>query len=109
MLQNFNDENFFTEVQEAKKPLLVIFWGQGCYPCKMTIPEMEKLAEKHGQELIVGEVNTDENFNLARQFQIQVVPTLIMFKDGEPLAMSAGYQDVDGLIETFGPYFLQAE
>ena len=75
-------DTFQTEVLGASKPVVVDFWAEWCGPCKMIAPALEEISEENDQVEIV-KVNIDENQELAVQFGIRSIPTLMIFKDGE--------------------------
>ena len=82
-------KNFEEVVVKSKKPVLVDFWAVWCGPCKMLAPTIAEIAEEH-PEIVVGKVNVDDNPGLARKFGIMSIPTLIAFKDGQPVKKSVG-------------------
>lgn len=85
-----NDRNFQQEVLESTVPVLVDFWASWCMPCRMLAPTVEKLAEENQGKLKVCKLNTDENQNIAAQYGIQGIPTLILFKEGQEVDRSVG-------------------
>jgi thioredoxin 1 len=75
--------NFGSEVKESSVPVLVDFWAEWCGPCKAIAPVLDELANLHNGKLKIGKVNVDENQDLAAQYGIRAIPTLIIFKNGE--------------------------
>ena len=76
-------ETFENEVINSDKPVLVDFWATWCGPCKMVAPVIEALAEEYSGKIKVGKVNVDEQGELAMQYKIVSIPTVLIFKDGE--------------------------
>ncbi len=94
------DSNFNKEVIDSKGKVLVDFWASWCRPCRMLAPIVEEYANKHN-DIKVGKVNIDEERELAIQYQIMSIPTLIMFEDGRPTQIHTGFTDLDGLEREF--------
>ena len=86
----FTDENFQQEVQEGYS--LVDFWAPWCGPCRMVGPIIEQLAEDYGDKVKVGKLNVDENQQTAMSYRVMSIPTVILFKDGEPVEVMIGAQ-----------------
>jgi thioredoxin 2 len=85
------DETFFdTLVRRAKVPVLVDFWAAWCGPCRMMAPELEKLAASRAGQILVAKVNTDAHPELARRFSIEALPTLVLFRQGQPTQRLSG-------------------
>ena len=80
----------------SDKPLLIDFYATWCGPCKMLAPILEEVAAAHPEVTCV-KVNVDEEEDLARQFRIQVIPTLVFLKKGEILKTTTGYMNADAL------------
>ncbi len=82
-------ENFDTEVLQAKGTVLLDFWATWCGPCRMLSPIVDEVANAHA-DLKVGKVNVDEQPELASQFNVMSIPTLIVCKDGQKVNESVG-------------------
>ena len=82
-------DNFEAEVLQAEKPVLVDFWAVWCGPCQMVGPVLEEISEER-DDLIVGKVNVDEEQELAAQFGVMSIPTMILFKGGEAAGKIVG-------------------
>ena len=90
MVQVITSENFEAEVKNADKPVLVDFWATWCGPCRMLSPVVDALSEEYGDRVKFGKVNVDEQPRLAMAYGIQSIPTLILFRNGEPADGSVG-------------------
>ncbi len=86
----FTDSNFKQEVLAADKPVLVDFWAPWCAPCRMLAPTIEELASEYDGKINVGKLNVDENAQIAGQFNIRGIPTLLLFKDGAVVDQMVG-------------------
>lgn len=94
MSMNVNKMNFEQEVLRSEKPVLVDFWASWCGPCRMLSPILDEIAAEH-PEIVLAKVNVDEEQELAMQFQIMSIPSLILFKNGKPVATSVGLRPKD--------------
>ena len=90
-LADVSQANFQQEVLGANEPVLVDFWAPWCGPCKMLGPVVEKVAGAHAGRAKFVKLNTDENPNLAGQYQVSGIPCLILFKGGKPVDRIVGY------------------
>ena len=89
----FTAENFEKDVLQSKEPVLVDFWATWCGPCRMIAPFVEELAEEVKGNVKVGKVNVDEQMQLAIKYRVEVIPTLLFFKDGQIKVQKHGYMD----------------
>ena len=85
------DSTFENDVVKASTPVLVDFWAEWCGPCKMIAPVLEQIADEQDGKLTVAKINVDENPKTMQQFRIRGIPTLILFKDGEPVETLVGF------------------
>jgi thioredoxin 1 len=94
-------DNFETEVLQAEKPVLVDFWAVWCGPCQMVGPVLEEISEER-DDLIVGKVNVDEEQELAAQFGVMSIPTMILFKGGEAAGKLVGAMPKEEILKVLG-------
>lgn len=88
----FTDDNFQTQVLQSSQPVLVDFWAPWCGPCRMIAPVIEELANDYAGRVRVGKLNTDENPQVASSLGISAIPTIILFKNGQPVERMMGLQ-----------------
>jgi thioredoxin 1 len=98
------DATFDEEVKASKVPVLVDFWAEWCGPCKMISPVLEEIAEEQAGKVRVGKLNIDDNLDVTRRFDVLSIPTLILFKDGEPLVRLIGAKPKSQLVEEISAY-----
>lgn len=93
-------DNFTAEVLNSDKPVIVDFWATWCGPCKMLAPVLAEIAEERA-DIKVGKINIDEEPELATEFRIVSIPTVMLFKDGKSVQTEIGYRSKDQLMEAF--------
>ena len=93
----FTDANFEAEVLKSKGLVLVDFFAPWCGPCKIMAPTIDKLAADYKGKVIIGKLNLDENTAIGTKYQIQSIPTIIIFRDGKMVDTIPGLQSEDAL------------
>ncbi|WP_430499029.1 thioredoxin [Micromonospora trifolii] len=84
------DKSFVADVLQADKPVLVDFWAEWCGPCRKVSPLLEEIAREMGDQVTIVKLNIDENPETARAYRVMSVPTLTVFKNGQPVQSIAG-------------------
>ena len=100
-LIELKDDDFKSEVLDANIPVVVDFWATWCGPCMMLSPIVEELAKEYEGKIKVGKVNVDEQEELAIKFNVAVIPTLFLIKEGKVVKQLSGYRGKDELIKEF--------
>lgn len=91
------DQTFEQEVLQSRMPVLVDFWAPWCAPCRIVSPIVEELAKEYEGKLKVGKLNVDDNQETAGKYGIMSIPSLLIFKNGQPLKTMIGAQGKDSL------------
>ena len=94
-----NSENFEKEVLNSNKPVLIDFYADWCGPCKMMAPIVKELAEELQGKAKVGKINVDENQDLAMEYNVMSIPTLLIFKNGKEFKRFVGVRDKHELLK----------
>lgn len=91
--------NNFTEIIKQSKPVLVDFYAAWCGPCKMMNPILKEVKDAVGTSAVILKINIDNNQNLAAQYQVRGVPTLLLFKEGKQVWRQSGVVEKNSLID----------
>jgi len=103
-LHEFTDANFQVEVLQSDTPVLVQFTAEWCGPCHMLAPVVEQLNTEWNGAVKVGRLDTDANASLMLQYEVMGVPTLILFKKGQPVERLAGYMRRERILSKLKPH-----
>lgn len=98
------DATFDEEIKASDEVVLVDFWAEWCGPCKMVAPILDEIAADNAGKLKIGKINIDENLDLARRFDVMSIPTMILFKGGEPQLRIVGAKPKGQLLQELTPY-----
>jgi thioredoxin 1 len=99
-----SDATFDEHVKGSDVPVLVDFWAEWCGPCKMISPVLEEIAEEQAGKIQIGKLNIDDNLEVTRRFDVMSIPTLILFKDGQPEVRLIGAKPKSQLLEEISAY-----
>ena len=92
-------ENYKEEVLNSEKPVLIDFYADWCGPCRMMSPLIDEIAVQLGEKVKVGKVNVDENQDLAMEYGVMSIPTIVIRKDGEISKTFVGVRDKNEILE----------
>ncbi|GAC1315248.1 MAG: thioredoxin [Acidimicrobiales bacterium] len=98
------DTTFDEEVKSSNEPVLVDFWAEWCGPCKMIAPTLEEISKDYEGKLKIVKLNVDDAPDTARRFEVMSIPTLILFKDGEPSLRIIGAKGKGQLVEELSEF-----
>ncbi len=101
---NLTEGSFDEEVNGGEAPVLVDFWAEWCGPCKMIAPVLDEIADEQEGSLKIAKLNVDEAPDIARRFEVMSIPTLILFKDGEPVKRIVGAKGKAQLLEEISEF-----
>ena len=96
------EQSFEEEVLQSEKPVIVDFWAEWCGPCHAVAPVLDRIVEERNGDLKLVKVNIDEQPALSQRFGVQSIPTMILFKNGEPAAAAIGAQPKPALEKALG-------
>jgi len=102
-LQTFTGENWQKEVLGSDQPVLVDFWAEWCKPCLAMVPDLESVAEAYAGRVRVGKLNVEEHGQVAEQYGIQAMPTLLVFKGGKVAEQRVGKMSRDAIVKFLDP------
>ena len=95
---HINSENYQNEVLNSEKKVLLDFWAPWCGPCQMVLPIIEEIAAER-TDIKVGKINVDENIELAKQFKVMSIPTLVVMENGQMVKRVVGARSKDEILE----------
>ncbi len=98
------DASFAEDVLNSDKPVLVDFWATWCGPCRMVAPVLEEIAGEHAEKITIAKLDVDANPTVARDYQVLSIPTLILFKGGEPVKQIVGAKPKAALLADLSDY-----
>ncbi len=99
-----SDATFDETVGSAEVPVIVDFWAEWCGPCKMIAPTLEEIATEQNGKLTVAKLNVDDNPDTARRFEVMSIPTLLVFKGGEPVKRLVGAKGKGQLMQDLAEF-----
>jgi len=98
------DASFADDVLMSEKPVIVDFWATWCGPCRMVAPILEEISEAHGEKITVAKLDIDANPQIAQDYQILSIPTMLVFQGGKPVKQIVGAKPKAALLAEFAEY-----
>jgi len=99
-----DDATFDEHVKASAVPVLVDFWAEWCGPCKVIAPILEEIAQEQGDKISIAKLNVDDSLDVTRRYDVMSIPTLLLFKDGEPKARLVGAKPKAQLLQELSAY-----
>jgi thioredoxin 1 len=103
-ITTLTDATFDEVVGASEKPILVDFWAEWCGPCKMIAPILEEISGEQKGKIGIAKLNIDENLDITRRYEVMSIPTMILFKDGEPQMRIVGARGKAQLLQELQAY-----
>src|SRR4051794_18081225 len=103
-ISTLSDATFDEEIGAAAEPVIVDFWAEWCGPCKMITPILEEIATEQAGKVRVAKLNVDDNPDAARRFEVMSIPTLIVFRDGQPVKRMIGAKGKGQLLQELSEF-----
>jgi thioredoxin 1 len=98
-ITTLSDATFDEVVGSSEVPVLVDFWAEWCGPCKQIAPILEEIATEQAGKVTIAKLNIDENLDVTRRFEVMSIPTLLLFKDGQPVQRLIGAKPKGALLQ----------